>query len=462
MKKAKLFFSLTLTIIFALFILSGCSNKSDKISSIALKDNNSNTPIETVIGGFNCSDYTLLVSYESGDIGEIALAEEMIDEADLFKLYQEGEHNITVSYNGQKCTFKIAVKRATFGTLKFPENNVFTYNGKTHTVEVEGDIPANATVTYPSGNSFANAGTYDLTAIISCEGYVTVKLATTVKIERAKYDMSGITFESKEIAYDGQSHSLEISGTLPEGVSAPTYSINGSASTSAIDAGEYKITATFSSTNPNYEAIPAMEATLKITPAEYNVEGIDIVFKNDNGVAIEGTQKTYDGMSVLFDINDYSKLTKKGSVSFSVYDANGTLISASNAITNIKNAGIYTVKAEITLIDHKNFIPIEPITRTFEIKKAKYDMSKIHFDSDLVEYDGEGHNLAVEISPEIDVRHADVTYEYYLGGKLVASGNDVKVTEAGEYTVKAIFNVKNENYEPIADMEAILKIEQRD
>ena len=458
MKKARLFLAFTFTVIFALLILIGCGNKNET-STISIKDYDPNSVIETAVGDFNYGAYTLIVTNDKGETQEVALSEDMIAEVDLFKLYQEGEHTITVSYNGQTCTMKILVKRNTFGELKFPQNNVFTYDGKEHTVAVEGEIPANATITYPGGNSFVNAGTYDVVAIVSCDGYVSQKLSTTVKIERAKYDMSGISFESKSLVYDGEKHTIQISGTLPEGVSAPKYAINSSANTSAVDVGEYIVTATFSNSNPNYETIPTMEAVLSITPAEFEIDGVNIVFKNESGVAFETPEKFYDGMSVLFELNDYSKLSKKATVAYSIYDQNGFAISTSNINTNIKNAGVYTVKAEFILIDNKNYKPIEPIVRTFEIKKASYDMSKIHFDSNVVEYNGEAHRLAVEISPDIDILSEDVTYEYYLDGELVAIGNDACVTEAGKYTVFAIITVTNENFEQIGAMEATLQIE---
>ena len=41
----------------------------------------------------------------------------------------------------------------------------------------------------------------------------------------------------------------------------------------------------------------------------------------------------------------------------------------------------------------------------------------------------------------------------------MASGADASVTNIGEYTVKAIFTVTDENYEAIGAMEATLKIE---
>ena len=72
------------------------------------------------------------------------------------------------------------------------------------------------------------------------------------------------------------------------------------------------------------------------------------------------------------------------------------------------------------------------------------------------------HQLSVELPTNHPLKASDVSYEYYLNGVLVTDdvGNAVQsVTEAGEYTVKAIFTVNDENYSQIDVMEAILIIE---
>ena len=462
MKKIRLFSLFTLMVMLALVLLVGCA-KNDKVSSICLKDHDAETVIEMGIGNFEYESYTLVVTYESGKTEELTLTEEMITEADLFKFYQEGEHDITLSYEKCSYVFKVSVKRLTFSDLSLPQNNVFVYDGKPHAVEVEGDMPANAVVTYIGGNSFTNAGTYDVKAVVSCEGYVTVRLSTTVTIERAKFDMSGVTFESKEFVYDGNAHSIEISGTLPEGVAEPTYFIDEMQTSSATDAGEYKVIAKFSNKNTNYEAIPDMEATLTITQAEYVIEGVEILFKNEDGKVIDGKWKVYDGSAVTFDINDYSKISDKISVAFSVCDAEGTEISTSNINTGILNAGVYTAKAEFVLADSKNYKPIDPIVCEFEVEKANYDMTGVHFDNDVVISDGNGHSLFVILPNDHDIKSTDITYEYYLDGELLSDseGNPVQsVTETGEYSVKAIFAVQDQNYEQIEDMIATLRIEE--
>ena len=460
MKKIRLFTLLSLLVTLSLLLLVGCKNE-DAVSSIALKDHDPDTVIEIAVGELDYGAFTVVATYKSGNTEEIALTKDMIADTDLVKLYQEGEHDITVTYGDQKCTFKVSVKRSSFKDLSFSENNVFTYDGTAHVVEVEGNIPANAVINYVGGNSFVNVGTYDVTAIVSCEGYVTERLSATVKIERAKYDMSGVKFEAKEFVYDGQSHSVSISGTLPEGVLSPTYFIGDKETSSAVDAGEYKVIAKFANSNPNYEPIPDMETTLKIIPAEYTVKGVNVVFKTEDGKVIDGYTKIYDGKSVLFDLNDYSKLSKKISVSFSVLDKDGNVISKSNKITNIKNAGIYTVKAEFTFADSKNYQPIAPLVCTFEVLKADHPtIEGVKLISKQATYDGNAHSVAIlGTLPE----GVTVSYEYYLNNALVvdSEGKAVQsVTDAGRYTVKAIFTHTDENRETIPALTTILNIDK--
>ena len=460
MKKVRLLTFSTFAVILSLLLLVGCK-KEDKISALSFKDIDPNSAIEIDAGDFDFDKYTLVVTYESGKTDELPLTEDMIDQSDLLKLYQAGEHEVTVSYKKHKCTLKVSVARSSFKDLSLPQNNVFVYDGEAHTVEVDGDLPANASVSYPSGNSFVNAGSYDVTAIVSCEGYVTETLSTTVKIERAVYDMSGVVFEDKEVVYDGSSHSLVIKGTLPEGVAAPTYTVNGKEASSATDADEYKVVAHFANNDPNYEPIPDMSATLKITPAEYTVKGVDIVFRDEDGKIISDGTKIYDGKSITFDLNDYSKLSKKISVSFTVSDTDGKEISYSNLKTNIIDVGVYTVKAEFELSDSKNYKPIPPIEQSFEVIKAEHPaLNGVRMVSAQITYDGEEHSIKIEgeLPDGITVR-----YEYYQGDKLLVDkdGKPVQsVSSTGVYTVKAIFKHENKNLGNIADAVATLNIKK--
>lgn len=461
MKKTRLITAFVLISILAILALVGCK-KEDKVASVSLKDHDPSTAVEIAVGGFDFSAYTVLVTYESGATEELALTEELIAAEDLLKLYQVGDHDIAVCYGEQRYTFKVSVKRASFGELSFPEDLVLTYDGKEHTVEVDGEIPANALVTYPGGNTFVNAGTYDVVAIVSCDGYVTERLSTTVRIERARHDMSGVSFEDKEIVYDGGAHSIAISGALPEGVSAPTYTVNGAAASGITNVGEYRFKASFANTDPNYEAIPDMEATLRIIPAEYTVSGVDIVFKTIEGDIISEATKIFDGKGVRFDIDDYGKLSRKLTVSFSVSDSEGNVISTSKDDTNIVAVGVYTVKAEFTLAGGENYNPIAPIVRTFEVLRSEHpELGSIYFGSAQTTYDGEEHSILIDGRlPE----GVTVSYEYYFDGALVVGADGMpaqSVRDAGRYTVKAVFSHTDENRAPIPSMSATLNVEKQ-
>lgn len=459
MKKTKILLICTLILVLSCMIFASCS-KNEVVSSIALKNDG---VIEMPIGKLEYEAHTLLVNYNSGSVMEIPLSEDMFSELDILKLYQPGEHIITASYGGQKCEINVSVKRDKFGEIKFPENTVFTYDGSAHTVEVEGELPANATVSYLGGNSFVNAGTYDVTAVITCDGYETERITTKVTIERAKYDMSNVKFEPKVVTYDGKSHFVAISGKLPSGVSEPTYYIDGNKVASVTDAGKYEVSAVFSTRDPNYAPVDDMKTTLEIIPAEYNLDGIDLVFKESNGTSLYLPWRSYDGTSVSFEIDDlYGSLTNNVIASYTVMNEDGEIISHSNTETNIINAGEYTIRVDFTLLDNKNYKAIEPMEFFFEVDKAILDTSKVLFEPVVVEYNGENHSIGVEIPRGLDISKFEISYEYILSGETLLENekNVTGVSEVGEYTVRAIFTVKDPNYADIEPLETALVIEK--
>lgn len=136
------------------------------------------------------------------------------------------------------------------------EDLTVTYDGKEHSISVTGDVPNGVTVVYEK-NSAVDAGTYEAKAILSGEGYATLTLDATLTIEKATLDASDFTFEGDTVTYDGEAHSLKISGELPVGVSV-TYSNNGKT-----EAGTYEVKATIS--GKNYHPL-TLTATLRILP----------------------------------------------------------------------------------------------------------------------------------------------------------------------------------------------------
>ena len=83
-------------------------------------------------------------------------------------------------------------------------------------------------------------------------------ITTTTTTEKQKQNIEGITFQDQSVAYDGEEHSIYITGDLPTGVTV-TYENNGK-----IEIGEYKIVASFTDSTGLYNVPENMEATLTI------------------------------------------------------------------------------------------------------------------------------------------------------------------------------------------------------
>ena len=140
------------------------------------------------------------------------------------------------------------------------------YNGQAQTLEVSGTLPKGVKVTYTADTDTkeaVNAGVYTITAKFSGDtrNYETIpSLTATLTIEKAVYDMSGVTFVDTTLPYRGIAQCIEIGGTLPSGVRV-FYDA------SYKNVGSYLITATFQGDEQNYEPIPLMRAMLTIVPA---------------------------------------------------------------------------------------------------------------------------------------------------------------------------------------------------
>ncbi len=170
--------------------------------------------------------------------------------------------------NGEKqfisIVFDITIAKATYdmSDIMFADGN-FTYDREAHSIAISGTLPGGVSVSYDVGYK-VNAGEYTVTATFTGDSanYNAIpNMTAKLTIAKATYDMSGIKFEDGSFTYDGQAHSLVISGTLPTGVSV-TYAGN-----DKTNAGEYTVTATFVGDYDNYIAIPDITATLTIAKA---------------------------------------------------------------------------------------------------------------------------------------------------------------------------------------------------
>ena len=134
------------------------------------------------------------------------------------------------------------------------------------------------------GNVATNAGTYTATATVTngvWEGGATgaTNIAWTIA-KAAAPDVSGVTFADATFEYDGESHSIAVSGTVPAGVEV-VYSGD---PTNRTEVGTNTVTASFKVLDEvNYEAIATkLTAKLAITAKEEPPEPPDPTVAYEN------------------------------------------------------------------------------------------------------------------------------------------------------------------------------------
>ena len=139
------------------------------------------------------------------------------------------------------------------------------YDGNAHSLEAT-NLPDGVTVTY-IGNNQTNVGTYTVLAVFSGDSANYNPIANmTATLTVTQNKVQGVTFASRTVTYDGAAHSLAIEGNLPQGI-AVVYEGN-----SQTNAGTYTVTAKFVGSNPNFEQLPDMSATLTIEKRELQIE----------------------------------------------------------------------------------------------------------------------------------------------------------------------------------------------
>lgn len=211
-----------------------------------------------------------------------------------------------------------------------------------------------------------------------------------------------VVFEGKTVLYDGKVHSLEIQGTLPEGVTV-TYSSNNA----QVNVGVYEITAEFSDTEGNL--YQSKTAVLRIS------DSINDMWDN---LRFQG-QKT----SFVYDGNPHSLIVDPNSIpdgyEVSRYTGNGQTI-----------VGEYNV----TVYMRNTVSKVEVYNRTtvMKIVKADIDMTNVIFESKEFAYDGKAHSLAVEGLDD--------------SLPLLVSYDNNSLTDKGSIQVTANFKSTDSNY----------------
>ncbi len=154
------------------------------------------------------------------------------------------------------------IKKLDFTNVGFENINV-DYDGNSHILGEVTGAPEGTKITYENRVSYINAGSYLSKAKLEKEGYNDKTLEATLTIKPIAF--SGLTYESKNVTYDGKDHigDIQVVGMQPLGtkVTEVVKDKSDKIVTSAIEVGVYSYTATI--TNNNYNTL-TLTATLTI------------------------------------------------------------------------------------------------------------------------------------------------------------------------------------------------------
>ncbi|MDR0194590.1 MAG: MBG domain-containing protein, partial [Myroides sp.] len=195
------------------------------------------------------------------------------------------------NYITETLTETVTIDKAAITGIAFADKTV-TYDGTAQLLEVTGILPTGVTVAY-TDNSKTEAGQYNAVAVLTGgNNYVDQTLSAKLTIDKAA--ITGISFADKTVTYDGTAQLLEVTGTLPTGVTV-AYTDN-----SKTEAGQYNAVAVLTGGN-NY-----VDQTLnaKLTIDKAAITGVSFVDKkvayNKKEQIIEITGVLPKGATVVY------------------------------------------------------------------------------------------------------------------------------------------------------------------
>ena len=268
-----------------------------------------------------------------------------------------GNYHVTATiscegYNTEVLEADLTILHADFNGLSM-EGYTVTYDGQEHEIAIEGELPAGSTIRYENGNSFTNAGTYDVTAIVSCHGYNDCILNATLIIEKA--ELEGITFSNQTFLCDNESHSITPDVPTEYQGAVITYDENGNTFS---ELGSYQVTATVSVENYN------------------DWHGVAyVIITNFDNLSLHNDTITYDG---TFHTLQLEGELPEGAIMEYVEGHNGATL-----------PGEYEIQIAVSVEGYEPTIFMATLT----IEKAHFE--GLSMSNSTVDYDGNSHSVEV-------------------------------------------------------------------
>ncbi|MDE7076555.1 MAG: MBG domain-containing protein, partial [Clostridia bacterium] len=256
-----------------------------------------------------------------------------------------------------------------------------------------------------------------------------------VTISKGTYNMNGVALSGDlNPVYNGQAHTLTLTGTLPAGVDySISYTQNGE-EVEPVNAGDYDVTVTFTGDYDNYIKIGDITATLTVGKA--TVTGI--VFAGDVKPEITGETYTLEATGV----------PEWVTVTYSVTDED------ENALEGklFGDAGKYIFTATFTH-SNDNYEQIGPKTATLVIsdKPPVEGADDIVVEAEInVDYNGSPVDYSAKNVPD----GVGVSYEILKDGEPF---DGEEIVEVGVYTITVIFETAPDKA-PIASKPCVVTI----
>ena len=388
--------ALSVILVFALAIsITSCKNNSNQNEPGPDPDP---TPTEKEITGITFGNATYV--YDGGEktlliTGTLPEGVSAVYTNNVGTDAGEYDAKVTLSGEGYKTlelSARLKIEKANIEGVSVSDLTA-TYDGSEKTIELSGMLPEGVEMTV-EGNSATNAGQYTATFTLSGKNYNTKVLTASLLINKA--DITNVTLPSLTVTHDGEAKSLEIVGTLPEGVSVE-YVGNG-----VSEVGNHPVSAIITGANYN---------TLELNSFIIIEEAPIPEDKDIEGITFEGATFTYDGQA--------KSLAISGTLPEGVtpeYNGNGKI-----------NAGKYTVSVVLSGEGYKTLI----LEAELVIEKAV--ITGITLDNAIFTYQ-ENMSHKIQIVGELP---EGVTVEY--------TGNGV--TNVGTYTITA--TISGDNYETL-------------
>ena len=293
---------------------------------------------------------------------------------------------------------------------KVEVNNLNTpFNSSIHSLTL-ANLPDKVTYT-STKNEYIDAGEYTITFTLAPinSNYELVGdtiLTGTLVISSIPYILD-VEFEDKEVTYTGRPQTIELNGTLPDGLGTEPC-------TEYINAGEYTITLNFINTNSNYITPTPLTAKLKILPKELDIS----LVKDSIGYTGKEIEVKYILDGIL--LEDIVEVTLKGN----------------------KNTRVGSYTAIVDSVSNSNYV-LTKEELLYTITKANVDMSGVTLEDREITYTGEVYTPSITGSLPEGVISVEYTHR--------------EIKNVDEYTVVASFTVDS-NYNKPKDIQAKIEI----